>query len=192
MFVVSYSGPFGFIKPWTALRDNITFSQQFLTPSIIRGIEMKLFPETLNDGPEIKRIIRHNLTYTNIHLMMERTQAKKPKIDKKKKYLNYNTSIINRGVLINPELRLAFVSENDASIASREHICLCRNEDILLPAQTIEEMTDEEFDQLHGYELKLNDEDAFQVGYNRFDGGNPMYGTLRITGVPVKDQRVEL
>jgi hypothetical protein len=30
MYVVKYSGPFGFIKPWTAVRDNETFSQQFL------------------------------------------------------------------------------------------------------------------------------------------------------------------
>lgn len=40
--VVKYSGPFGFIKPWTAVRDSETFSQQFLTPSIVEGIEKKL------------------------------------------------------------------------------------------------------------------------------------------------------
>ena len=39
MYVVTYKGPFGFIKPWTAVRDGETFSQQFLTPSIIEGIE---------------------------------------------------------------------------------------------------------------------------------------------------------
>jgi hypothetical protein len=38
-FVIRYSGPFGFIKPWTAVRDGETFSQQFLTPSIIEGVE---------------------------------------------------------------------------------------------------------------------------------------------------------
>ena len=42
MFVVKYSGQFGFIKPWTAVRDSETFSQQFLTPSIVEGIEKKL------------------------------------------------------------------------------------------------------------------------------------------------------
>ena len=34
MYVVTYKGQFGFIKPWTAVRDGETFSQQFLTPSI--------------------------------------------------------------------------------------------------------------------------------------------------------------
>ena len=48
-YVVKYSGPFGFIKPWTAVRDSETFSQQFLTPSIVEGIEKKLFPELLGE-----------------------------------------------------------------------------------------------------------------------------------------------
>lgn len=43
MFVVTYKGQFGFIKPWTAVRDGETFSQQFLTPSIIEGIEKNCF-----------------------------------------------------------------------------------------------------------------------------------------------------
>ena len=43
MYIVTYKGKFGFIKPWTAVRDGETFSQQFLTPSIIEGIEKKLF-----------------------------------------------------------------------------------------------------------------------------------------------------
>ena len=42
IYVVKYSGPFGFIKPWTAVRDRKQFSQQFLTPSIIEGIRQKL------------------------------------------------------------------------------------------------------------------------------------------------------
>ena len=50
-YTVRYTGKFGFIKPWTAVRDGETFSQQFLTPSIIEGIEKKLFPELLaNNG----------------------------------------------------------------------------------------------------------------------------------------------
>ena len=47
LFVVHYSGTFGYIKPWTAVRDIETYSQQFLTPSIVEGMEKKLFPETL-------------------------------------------------------------------------------------------------------------------------------------------------
>ncbi len=34
MYVIKYSGPFGFIKPWTAVRDSETYSQNFLIPSI--------------------------------------------------------------------------------------------------------------------------------------------------------------
>ena len=52
LYVVRYSGPFGFIKPWTAVRDSETYSQQFLTPSILAGIERKLFPELLNSDFE--------------------------------------------------------------------------------------------------------------------------------------------
>ena len=33
MYVVTYKGQFGFIKLWTAVRDEETFSQQFLTPN---------------------------------------------------------------------------------------------------------------------------------------------------------------
>ncbi len=35
LYVVKYSVPFGFIKPWTAVRDGETFSQQFLTSNLI-------------------------------------------------------------------------------------------------------------------------------------------------------------
>jgi len=42
-FVVKYTGPFGYLKPWTAVRDGETFSQQFLTHG------------TLNVPPKVKR-----------------------------------------------------------------------------------------------------------------------------------------
>ena len=57
LYVIKYSGPFGFIKPWTAVRDIETFSQQFLTPSIIEGIEKKLFPELLDRSGIIQKIM---------------------------------------------------------------------------------------------------------------------------------------
>lgn len=63
MYIVKYKGKFGFIKPWTAVRDGETFSQQFLTPSIIEGIEKKLFPELLNNNGVICKIKRHKLNY---------------------------------------------------------------------------------------------------------------------------------
>ncbi len=76
MFAVRYTGKFGFIKPWTAVRDGETFSQQFLTPSIIEGIEKKLFPELLNQNGKILKIIRHKLSYSAIDSQQEVTQTR--------------------------------------------------------------------------------------------------------------------
>ena len=69
-YVVKYGGPFGFIKPWTAVRDasgGETYSQQFLTPSIIEGIRQKL---------EVTAIMRHKLSYAGINIQQEVVQAK--------------------------------------------------------------------------------------------------------------------
>ncbi len=77
IYVVKYTGPFGFIKPWTAVRDSETYSQQFLTPSIVAGIERKLFPELLqNDDGEIQKIIGHRLSYKQISQQQEQTQPR--------------------------------------------------------------------------------------------------------------------
>ena len=66
-YVVKYSGPLGFIKPWTAVRDSKTFSQQFLRPSIIEGIRQKL---------EVAAIERHKLSYDIFSVQLERTQTR--------------------------------------------------------------------------------------------------------------------
>lgn len=47
LFCVQWGGQFGFIKPFCAVRDDKIYSQQFLTESIISGMEMKMFPELL-------------------------------------------------------------------------------------------------------------------------------------------------
>ena len=75
LYVVKYSGPFGFIKPWTAVRDSETFSQQFLTPSIVEGMEKKLFPELLKEVG-IKKIVGHRLKYRQISLQQEVVQPR--------------------------------------------------------------------------------------------------------------------
>jgi hypothetical protein len=75
MYVVTYKGQFGFIKPWTAVRDGETFSQQFLTPSIIEGIEKKLFPELLSVSG-IHKILRHKLKYDTMDTQQEVTQPR--------------------------------------------------------------------------------------------------------------------
>lgn len=185
MFVVSYTGPFAFIKPWTAVRDSLTFSQQFLTPSIITGIEKKLFPELLLENNYSSKIIRHKLSYSNSSVQMEQTQIRGMTIKKKQKTAARTRSIIERGVLVRPILYLAFNQQTDAERAHNQHICLCRNEDVLLPFSEILEMGHDEFNKLDGFELHFEQtKESFMVGYDRFNNGKPMFGRLEITHNP--------
>lgn len=178
-YVVKYKGKFGFIKPWTAVRDGETYSQQFLTPSIIEGMEKKLFPELLSETG-VKKIIRHKLRYDAMSEQQEVTQTR-----------GYNKgrrdrAILVRGILLNPILMLAFGSREDAERASVQHVCLCRNEDVMLPDEEVFEMEEEDFSALEGFELRFaDDETSFIVGYNRFDGNKPMYGKLECNGMSV-------
>lgn len=177
LFVVKYSGPFGFIKPWTAVRDGKTFSQQFLTPSIIEGMRQKL---------EVGSIIRHKLTYSSINVQQEQTQTRGWAKKSKLKTMVRKKSVLERGVMINPILYLAFETEDEAQKSAKQHICLCRNEDVLFPDSEIIQLDEKEFDQLTGFELRFGESDmSFLVGFNRFDEAKPMYGWLEITGKPV-------
>ncbi|MBN9383403.1 MAG: hypothetical protein J0H74_21785 [Chitinophagaceae bacterium] len=195
-YIVRYTGLFGFIKPWTAVRDGETYSQQFLTPSIIGGIERKLFPELLQQKFGLYHIRSHRLSYEQVSLQQEKIQTRgwnttRPKGTQQVLFTR-PTSILDRGVLVNPVLHLAFTTKDYALIASTQHICLCRNEDILYPDQEIIETTDQDFDTneeyFPGFELvfKKNDR-SFLVGYNRLDRNKPMYGWLKIVGNPVKE-----
>lgn len=182
-YIVKYQGPFGFIKPWTAVRDSKTFSQQFLTPSIVEGIRQKL---------DVSEIVRHKLIYTGISVQQEKTQTRGWENKKNQKIMIRNQSILERGVLVNPTLLLAFSSREDALKAASQHICICRNEDVLLPQSKILEITPEEFNDLSGFELKFGEsEKSFLVGFNRFDENRPMYGWLEITGNPVDNHAEE-
>ncbi|MFN3556225.1 MAG: hypothetical protein ACK4VN_09710 [Bacteroidales bacterium] len=193
LFIVKYSGPFGFIKPWTAVRDEEVYSQQFLTPSIVAGIERKLFPELLKEEWGIHKIKGHRLSYAQISQQQEQTQARgwNEKGRGANKEYSRPYAILKRGVLINPVLFLAFESEEDAILASTQHICLARNEDILYPDPLIRNTTKEEFennDELYfGFELVFEKTDnSFLVGYNRLNNNEPMYGWLKVVGNPVK------
>ena len=189
MYFVNYNGPFGFIKPWTAVRDSETFSQQFLTPSIVAGIERKLFPDLLARPYGLYKIKRHRLSYKQISHQQEQTQPRG--WNKKNKYFYRPYSIIVRGVLIEPDLYLGFDNEKDAIHAAKQHICVCRNEDVLFPNKSIIEIPEKDFDTqediFNGFELVFEqNEQSFLLGYNRFDDNKPMYGWLKITGNPVK------
>jgi hypothetical protein len=211
-YVVKYTGPFGFIKPWTAVRDGETFSQQFLTPSIIEGMEKKLFPELLTANGIQGYIIGHRINYTGISRQQEQTWSKawiekkgEPVIEqrlvnkkgkeeyKEVKIQTYTrrpaTGILTRGVLIEPNLYLAFSGPGMADKAAVQHVCLCRNEDVLLPEETYE-VTQEEWstDLIPGFELLFNnsDEPVFKVGYNRYANAVPMYGKVISVGDPIR------
>lgn len=188
-YVVTYSGPFGFIKPWTAVRDSETFSQQFLTPSIVEGMEKKLFPELL-DKQGIHKIAGHRISYKHLSTHQEVIQTRGWNSKRKgNQYLfDRPTSILDRSILHDPLLSLAFTSREDAEIAAKQHLCLARNEGIVLPL-SIQETSKEEFEtdgeSFPGYELVFEkNEDAFLVGYHRITK-EPMYGWIRIVGEPV-------
>lgn len=185
-YVVKYTGPFGFIKPWTAVRDGETYSQQFITPSIVEGIEKKLFPELLAKSGCICKIARHRLLYKVMDMQQEQTHARGWEEKKKEQRLIRERSIIKRGVLLEPILYLAFRTKEDAEIASQQHICLCRNEDVLMPDAEVWSCSEEEFNAMDGFELHFEQtESSFLVGYNRYDN-TPMYGWLEVKGKPVE------
>ncbi|GAB3967381.1 hypothetical protein GCM10028806_09650 [Spirosoma terrae] len=186
-YVVRYTGPFGYIKPWTAVRDSETFSQQFLTPSILCGIERKLFPELLNKPFGLYRIASYRLSYVGMSMQQEQTQPRG--WNRWGKTLERPRAILTRGIMLNPALHLAFRTLADAESATRQHLCLCRNEDILFPGPDIITVTPDDFDQqpFDGFELVFEpSERSFVVGYNRFDNGAVMEGWLKIVGNPVK------
>lgn len=189
LYVVKYSGPFGFIKPWTAVRDSETFSQQFLTPSIIEGMEKKIFPELLDEPyGKATKILRHRLNYQGLDSQQERTWSKGGiNVYKDKNQYKSNMAIITRGIMINPNLYLGFGKKEDALRAFSQTICLCRNEDLLHP-ESFTVMTENEFDDIGGFELVFsNSEKGFIVGHNRFKDGEEMFGELNVIGNPIRN-----
>lgn len=189
-FVVRYEGSFGFIKPWTAVRDSETYSQQFLTPSIVEGIEKKLFPELLIDEStygKVSKIKRYRLNYQGLDMQQERTWSKGGiDIYKDKGIYKTNLGIILRGVMLNPHLYLAFENDFDANIAMTQTLCLCRNEDIVFPMEKME-ISFSDFDAIDGFELIFTDsKNGFKVGHNRFNDASEMYGELKVFGNPIR------
>lgn len=181
LYIVTYTGPFGFIKPWTAVRDERTFSQQFLTPSIVEGIRIRL---------GVSAILRHKLTYAKIDSQQERTQSRAFAETRKK--ATREQSILVRGIMLYPKLTLAFATEAEANNSATQHICLCRNEDILLPNSQVEAVSETDFDALVGFELIFKEDPmAILVGYDRYHENQPMYGVLKITGNPVGIEPIE-
>lgn len=194
MYLVKFYGSFGFIKPWSAVRDTITKSCDYITPSILMGIERKLFPELMvNDNGKLNKIIRHRLSFQDISFQQETTRSVNDEVvvDKKKKlrYRKPKTSVINRGVLINPILYLLFNKKEDVEKVMMQHICLCRNEDVMFPIDMIELSDENEFnneDLYSGYESfssNENEVNSIYCGYNKYTK-NKQYITRKIFGTP--------
>ena len=179
IYSVTYSGPFGYLKPWTAVRDGETYSQQFLTPSVVEGIRQKL---------GVSAILRYKLSYTGLNMQQEQTHPRGWIHEKKKRQLTRPRAILVRGVMLQPMLHLVFATAAEARAAATQHLCLCRNEDVVLPSEP-QVLTEEEFEALPGFELVpagAGEAEAFLVGFNRFAEGAPMYGRLEITGNPIR------
>lgn len=176
LYIVTYKGDFAFMKPFSAVRDEVTYSLQFLTPSTLMGIAHKM------ELP-LNAIKRHRLDHKGVDIQMEQTQTKGYKMGKRKKLVFHieeirPRSIVRRGVLVAPTLHLAFAEYEHAAKASEQHFCLSRNEDLMLPEET-DMYTEELFDTLPGGEFfETNDPNDMMVGNNRFKDDTPMYGII--------------
>lgn len=180
-YVVTYKGPLGFIKPWTALRDDTTFSQAFLTPSILEGMRQKL---------DVLAILRHRLSHGGLSAQQEVVQAAdyESKTKSGARTLKRATGVLVRHVMVEPVLHLAFPTLADAEKAASQHLCLCRNEDLVYPVGDPVHESIEAFNARDGFELLPSFPDepgAFLVGYNRFFDLSPMYGRLLVFGNPI-------
>ena len=187
--IVKYQGRFGFIKPWTSVRDEETYSQQFLTESTLMGIEKKIFPQFL-DSSKLETIVGYRLKYDSVTKQTEVTQPRGWNVlSKRDNSYERPYSIITRGLLLNPTLFLAFENEVYAKQAFKQHICLCRNEDLMWPISIIQtnENSFHMDSDFSGFELiKSNEPTSMMVGYNRYNSNEPMYGKLKVVGKPVK------
>jgi hypothetical protein len=156
LHVVTYEGPLGFIKPAAAVRDMEIYSQRFLAPSTVEGMRQKLGVTSV-DGvrlycPALSRTQR------------EMTRGPRPASTRS---LERDRSIVDRHLLVNPALHLAFASLSDADRAAAQHLCLCRNEDVVLPTGR-ETMTHADFDALPGFTFVRDPEGDAIAGYNRY------------------------
>ena len=96
------------------MRDGETYSQQFLTPSVIEGMRQKL---------GVAEILRHRLSYDTLSQQQEVVHARAFKEDRKGRILGRDRGILVRNVLLNPVLHLAFASPEDAQRAALSKSC---------------------------------------------------------------------
>src|SRR5690606_33345966 len=99
-----------------------------------------------------------------------------------------------RGVMLDPVLHIAFPTAEDAERAATQHLCLCRNEDLVYPTGPARQLETAAFNALEGFELHFGADEpgAFIVGTSRFEDGAPMYGRLEVVGNPATAQPLDL
>ena len=191
--VITYTGPFGYLKPWTAVRDGETFSQPFLPPSTVEGMRIKL---------GVSAILRHRLSHRGLSLQQEQVQAAGwAKEGRGGTALVRPTGVLKRWVMLRPRLHLAFATPEDAQIAAADHLCLCRNEDLIFPTPVeisidgrvsesganralIHVVSPDVFDLLAGFEVLPDDgPESIPLGMNRYmPDGCPMRGRIIVAG----------
>lgn len=174
IYAIKYEGVFGFIKPFTSMRDELINSEKYLYPSTINGIEKKLFNNIQN------RIIGHRLNFDSLSLQNETTRSIGLVNNRHK------NGIVKRYVLINPKLFLFFYNFNDATMASKKSIFLSRNEDILYPNNKIYKLNENELENIDGFEgveTNENDPEGVFVGFNKYTQKR-QYIKLEIYGTP--------
>jgi hypothetical protein len=120
-------------------------------------------------------------------MQQERTWSKGGiDVYKEKGQYKTNMGILTRGILLNPNLYLAFNDIDDANVAMTQTICLCRNEDLAFPMEQFE-IKKVAFDDIEGFELVITDaQDGFKVGHNRFANAEEMFGQLKVFGNPIR------
>jgi hypothetical protein len=212
IYVIKYTGRFAFIKPITSTKDAKTVTNTFLYPSSIIGIERHLFSElSENNSKKITKILGHRIDYTTISTMQEAAQAIshiQTSKNQRNEYYGYNIGIVERSVMINPILYLAFSNREDAEIARDTHICLSRNEDLMFSDGQIYELNNmNDFNNPNnypGFELEpcieyfdnsikniinsyitcsINDDNILSFGKNKYTQ-NDQYGKIKRIGEP--------
>lgn len=174
LYLVEFTGPFGFLKPWTAVRDGRTGSLTFLTPSTLEGMRRKL---------GVAAIKGNRLTFAGTDWQQEVTHAQgwTPSGRSVNRIGTRPRAVITRGVLLFPRLVLAFASLADARLAAHQHLCLSRNEDVLMPTGEVVECSVRDFELVPGTEFQPAAADtpgAVLVGHNYNEGNAPMYGRV--------------
>ena len=167
-YVVEYRGVFGFLKPWSAVRDEEIASQVFLTPSVLHGMCQSL---------GVASIARHRLSFDGMSTQQEVVHA--PCADKRSE-----RAILKRRLLVNPALYLAFHTEAEAIKAQGRHLALCRHEDLVFPSAKVRMVNTTEWDSISGFEFEETNKEApgsAPVGYNRFAQGEMMFGKIHYT-----------